>query len=437
MSITLTLRSMGAEDGLNLTTPDQSKAIATKIAAASGEQPTGVNLIAQNLGSGLTAQLAPSLANLSTGSIPIGMVAFSLAQGIGQGSASGLNLTQQTFPPTNGSDIMTIAKNLGLGITGPIASSLGMQKILSQAGGSSDIMKQIPQIAAAAGAGLGQGASKGLGLTKSGANGAVARRQAALDPTQMDIPGIVGNLTQGLSQSFLESSNLTMLLQSSGTSSFKLDSSAIVSLASGAGKGIGEGVALGLGGNSSTAATQIASGGNQTEEQIAEQFTKNLVTSLIQNGGVKAIGDSLSSQAGGLTTNVDMAKAAEGAARGLVEGSISAMSEAGGLQKVIKGDFPRELATNLPSLPQTKFNDSLNGSVVAFMRGLSGEGVLLVSQMLNMGKNSSAGAPPAKRSIDASGVGEHLDSSKQNVTNKNSTLSSSKPTGRRCYASYR
>lgn len=401
-------RSMGAENGLNLTTQDESTAIATKVAAASGQQPTGINLVAQNLGTGLSAQLAPTLGNLSSGNLPIGMVAFSLAQGIGQGSASGLNLTQQQFPPSNGSDVMTIAKNFGLGITGPIASSSGVQTLLSQAGGSSDIMAQIPQIAAAAGAGLGQGASIGLGLTKSGTTGTLAKRQAANSPAQMDVPGIVGNLTLGLSQSFLESSNLSMLLQSSG-GSLNLDSSSLVSLASGAGKGIGEGIALGLGGtagnNSTALVSRATSGGNQTEEQIAEQFTKNLVVSLLQNGGLKAIGDSLTSQAGGLTTNVDIAKAAEGAARGLVEGSVSALSEAGGLQKVIKGDFPEELATNLPSLPQTKFNDSLNGSVVAFTRGLSGEGVLLISQMLNMGKNSS-GAPPAKRSVDARGVGE-------------------------------
>ncbi|KAJ4288941.1 hypothetical protein N0V90_011282 [Kalmusia sp. IMI 367209] len=397
---------MGAETGLNLTTQDESKAIATKVAASAGQQPTGINLVAQNLGTGLSAQLAPALGNMSTSDLPIGMVAFALAQGIGQGSASGLNLTQQQFLPTNSSDIMAIAKNFGLGVTGPIASSAGVQKLLNQAGGGTDFMAQIPQIAAAAGHGLGQGASSGLGLSKSGTSGFVVKRQSSLNPSQMDIPGIVGNLTFGLSQSFLESSNLTMLLGSSG-GGFSLDNSSLILLATGAGKGIGEGIALGLNPNGSTALASMAVGGsNQTEEQVAEQFTKNLVASLLQNGGMTAIGESLTSQAGGLTANVDMAKAAEGAARGLVEGSVSALSEAGGLQKVIAGDFPEELAMNLPSLPQTKFNDSLNGSVVAFTRGLSGEGVLLISKLLNSGKNTST-APPAKRNIDASGVGPY------------------------------
>jgi hypothetical protein len=398
---------MGADSGLNLTTPDETKAIATKVAAVSGEESTGFNLIAQNLGSGLSGQLVPAFGGIGGGGLPIGMLAFSLAQGIGQGTASGLNLTQQQFAPSKGSDVMTIVKNLGLGLTGPIASSIDVNKLVGQAGGSSDIMAQLPQIAAAAGVGLGRGASRGLGWTKSGGmNGSVAKRQAAIDPAKMDVPGIVGNLTMGLSQSFLESTDLDKLVPSGG-SGLNFDSSALISLASGAGKGIGEGISLGLGGtagNNTSLASRATDGGTLSAEQIAEQFTKNLMASLIQNGGIEAIGDTVTSQAGGLMSSIDVAKVAEGAARGLVEGSVSALSEAGGFQKVLKGDFPKELATNLPTLPHTQFNDSLNGSIVAFMRGLSGEGVLLISQLFNGGTNSSA-APPAKRSVDA-GVGE-------------------------------
>lgn len=365
----------------------------------------GINLVARNLGTGLSGQLAPALANLGTGDIQFGMVAFALAEGVGQASASGLNLTQKQFSPSNGSDLASIAKNIGLGATSPIASNIDVKSLFNQAGGGSDFMAQIPQIAAAAGVGLGQGASKGLGLTNNGATKTVAKRQATNASSQMDIPGIVGNLTLGLSQSFLESSNLSSLLPSGGAG-LSLNASTLVSLASGAGKGIGAGVAVGLGGNASdVSTTQATSGDTQTEELAAEQFTKNLVTSLLQNGGMKAIGKSLSSQAGGLTANVDVAKAAEGAARGLVEGGISALSEAGGFQKVISGDFPRELAANLPSLPPTQFNDSLNGSIVAFMRGLSGEGVLLVSQLLNTENNNSS-KPSVKRDVGASRVGE-------------------------------
>ena len=114
--------------------------------------------------------------------------------------------------------------------------------------------RTIPQIAAAAGVGLGQGASKGLGLADNGATKPVTKRQATDGSSQMDIPGIVGNLTMGLSQSFLESANLSSLVPS-GAAGLNLNASTLVSLASGAGKGIGAGVAAGLGGNVSDIST--------------------------------------------------------------------------------------------------------------------------------------------------------------------------------------
>lgn len=357
----------------------------------------------------------PALGSLSTSNVPVGMVAFSLAQGIGQASASGLNLTQQQFAPTNSSDIISIARNLGLGVTGPIASSVDLQKLMSQAGGANDIMAQVPQIIAAAGEGLGQGASMGLGLMKSGTTGAAAKRQLAANSSQMDVPGLVGDLTRGLSQAFLESSNLSAIFPS-GAANLNLDKQNLLSIATGAGKGIGEGIAEGMGAPTANISATLASQANATgmpsEAMLAEQFTRSLVSSLIQSGGLSAVGNTLTSQAGSLAANVDTAKAVEGAARGLIEGGVSALSEAGGFQKFLAGDFPKELAMNLPALPPTTFNDSTNGSIVSFMRGLSGEGVLLISQMLNAGNSNSSTAnnvsstPSAKRSVGGSGVGE-------------------------------
>lgn len=379
-----------------------------------GQQPTGFNLVAQNLGSGLSAQLAPALGNTST-SVPIGLAAFALAQGIGKGSASGLNLTQEKFEPKNASDIMGIASNFGLGISAPIAASIDVNKLVNQAGaGGSQIMAQIPQIAAAAGQGLGVGASKGLGLMKANMTGGslFGKRQSLTDPNQVDIPGAVGNFTLGLSESFLGSSDLTKLLGSGapGGLNFNLDATGLISLASGAGKGAGEGLAIGLKittavNGTITSPVTSSNGVNQTQEQIAEEFVKGLVSGLLQNGGVTALGNAITSGSGGLTKSIDMAKAAEGAARGLVEGSVNAFSQAGGIQKTLSGDFPKELAMNLPSLPPTAFDDSLNGSAVAFTRGLSGEGILLFVQLMNMGKNGSTSSP-LKRSIEETGVGK-------------------------------
>ncbi|KAF2676878.1 hypothetical protein K458DRAFT_436943 [Lentithecium fluviatile CBS 122367] len=386
---------MGAETGLNLTNENQAKEIATKVASSMGMEPTGLNLVAQNLGSGLSAQLAPALGNVGS-DVPIGMVVYALAQGIGEGSASGLNLTQEKFEPKNSSDIMSVAGNFGLGIAGPIAGGIGNSQFFSQASTTSgQLMAQIPQIAMAAGQGLGEGASKGLGLSKSANSTVVSplgKRQVPTDPNEIDLEGTVRNFTYGLSESFLQSADLSKVFDP-GSLNLNLDATGIISYASGAGKGLGEGLAIGLNltaavGGTVTSPEVGGTGINSTQEQIAEQFVKGLSAALLQNGGASFVGNAVNS-GGGFTKNLDASKVAEGAARGLVEGAVHGLSQAGGLKKVLSGNFSKDLPMNIPSLPPTPFNDSVNGSAVSFMRGLSGEGLLLISQYMNQGKNAS------------------------------------------------
>lgn len=403
---------MGTSTGLNLTDEAKAKGIATRVASSMGMQATGLNQIAQNLGTGVSAQLAPSLGGDLTSDIPVGMVAFSLAQGIGQGSASGLNLTQQRFEPKNGSDLMTLAGNIGLGVSEPIASSIDTQQLLSQSGlNNGDLMAQIPQIAMAAGQGLGGGAVKGLRLDKgANANGdsMLGKRQAPANPGQLDVIGAVGNFTYGLSETFLESADLSKIVDPNAFN-FNLDSKGIVSFASGAGKGIGEGLAIALNLTNGTAmsprtdSTEI----DASKEQIAEELVKGMVAGFLQNGGMSAAKQALNTGAGGLPSNINPGRLAEGAARGLVEGAVNGLSQAGGLRNVLSGNFSKDLPMNLPSLPPSTFNDSVDGAAVSFARGLSGEGLLLVSQYLNEGKNGST-PPPAKRDIDDKGVGKHF-----------------------------
>jgi hypothetical protein len=301
---------MGTERGLNWTTTEQADAQARKIAAAIGKNLTGFNLIAQNIGTGFTAQLAPSIDNTS---LPSGMAVFRFAQGIGQGTAMGLNLTQTNFAPTNSSEFMSVVSNLGLGIALPIAENMDVSKFLNKPSGTThQFMEQLSEIAVAAGQGFGEGASRGMDCMKSNASGPMFRKRSnSADPNAMDLPGTVGNFAIGLSQSFLGSVNLSEMLT------------------------------VGM-------------------------------------------------------NHIDLPKVAEGAARGIAEGTIHALSKGGGLSKVLAGDFPKELATNLSALPLTTFNDSAHGSVVSFMRGLSGEGVLLLAQMAKTEKNSSL----SRREVD-------------------------------------
>ncbi|KAH7128592.1 hypothetical protein B0J11DRAFT_578782 [Dendryphion nanum] len=376
---------MGAETGLNLTDMQQARILASSVASAYNATPTGINMVAQNLGSGLSAQIAPTLGNVTTGT-NLGMAAFALAQGIGQGSSNGLKLTQQQFLPSNGTDIMAIAANLGLGIATPIASSIDIQKLVGQAAANGGrFTQQLPQIAAAAGKGLGEGASSGLGLAKSGGNPSLQRRQAAEDPNQQaDIPGAVGDFTRGLSQSFLQSSDLTKVANmiAPGTSGgINFDIIGMIGpLAAGAGKGIGQGAAIGLGFKTDAGVTTIDPNSNQSTMLVTEAFAKNLVASFLANGTANAALSNLTSNASGLTASIQPAKVAEGLARGLVEGSVNAISRAGGIQNVLSGNF--SLEGEFPEMAPTSFNDSVNGSAVAFGRGLSGEGTLLIASLI-------------------------------------------------------
>jgi hypothetical protein len=391
---------MGAETGLNLTDIKVSAEMATKVAAAYNVQPTGLNLIAQNLGSGLVAQIAPSLSNTTAfSSVDIGMAAFALAQGIGQGSASGLNLTQQKFMPVNDSSIMGIAGNFGLGVALPIASNIDVKSLFSQAGATSEqFMAQIPQIAAAAGKGFGEGASNGLGFQKN--TTILQKRQAPADPNAVDIPGAVGQFTRGLSQSFLQSADLKAAI--GGGSNFNI-MGMLMPIAAGAGQGIGEGAAIGLGFKSDAGLTVMTGNmsSDQSTQMITAEFSKSLVASFLANGTATTALANLTAGAGGATANIQPALVAEGLARGLVEGSVNAISMAGGIENVLSGNFSIAMAMNMPPMTSTNFNDSVNGSAVAFGRGLAGEGTLLIASMITNLTNKA----PKKRSLGVNGAG--------------------------------
>lgn len=393
---------MGTATGLNLSDTQQNMATAAKIAADYNASATGFNQVAQNLGTGITAQLAPSLKN-TAGNMPIGPVVFALAQGIGQGSANGLNLSNKQFQPVNTSDIPGIAQNLGLGISQPIASGIDIQKLIGQAGANGgQIASQLPKIAAAAGKGLGEGASAGLGLAKPNPN-PTAKRQVNLN--QLDIPQTVGEFTRGLSESFLSSANLTRALNSvapgasNGLGSVDIKG-LLVPLASGVGKGIGEGAAIGLGfqPDSGLIAMPTNASMDQSTEVVVREFSKGLVAKFLANGTANKALDQLRNTA---PKNLDAAKVAEGLARGLVEGSVDAISMVGGIQNVLSGNFSLEQVRNLPPMEPSTFNDSVGGASIAFGRGLSGQGTLLISKLITNFTKSA----PAKRSLLAREVG--------------------------------
>ncbi|KAH7071834.1 hypothetical protein BKA63DRAFT_418271 [Paraphoma chrysanthemicola] len=362
-----------------------------------------------NLGTGLAGQISPSFSS-GTSNISLGAAAFALATGIGNATAYGLNLTQQQALPSNDSGIEAAAGNFGLGIAAPIVSNIDLQAVMSNLGGAgASMFAQLPQIAAAAGQGLGEGAKNGLGLAAPTSPSPQKRQQSSPDPSALDIAATVSSFTKGLSQSFLTGSDLSKLNPLGGTnvsSMFDLQSM-LRPLAAGAGAGIGMGIAVGLSFKSADAQPNF--GGNITgqDEQtalVAEGFVQNMLSNFLANStALQQAGTLLASNQPSLLKSVDGAKAAEGFARGTIEGVMSAMSSVGGLKNLISGQVPPNALENVPVLQPSTFNDSVNGSAVGFARGLTGPGTILAAEVirnLTGGTRNATIQAPQKRNID-------------------------------------
>jgi hypothetical protein len=532
---------MGAASGLNLSDMATIKREATRIASAYNSSATGVNLIAQNLGSGVAGQLASSfskgmaasggggLAAALPGNIQIAPIAFALASGIGNATSRGLNLTQTNFQPLSGSAPEAIAGNLGLGITTPIVSNIDIKALMSAAGANmigasgigASIKQMIPQIAAAAGRGLGEGVKKGLGfgpsstpepalpsapepvpssnpqvapapasnpsaapapasnpkaapapasatnpnavpatasnpnavpatasnpnavpataanpkaapVPASNANPAVQRRQQPDDPLRgIDLPQTVGGFVQGLSQSVLTGVNITNLggMFNTGNLGGMFDIKAMLpGLAAGVGTGIGLGASVGLNFKSADAAPLVAkdasmSGDNAQAAMVAQLFTQNLVSNFLVNSTViKDVGGQVMRNQPAFLKDISFAQAAEGFARGTVEGAMTAFSSVGGLQNLISGNFSDDSITRVPVLSPTKFDDSLNGSVVSFARGLAGEGAILAADVFKRMKQDASGTASQPRHRRSANVRDVALSIRQTPENTMSPL---------------
>ncbi|KAL6708012.1 hypothetical protein ACN47E_003446 [Coniothyrium glycines] len=380
---------MGASTGLNLTDAETANLHATKVAASFNASATGANLVAQNLGSGLAGQMMPSFAGFD---ISLGRAAFAFASGIGNASASGLGLTEEQFLPSPDSRIEAIAGNFGLGVAMPIASKVDIQSMMQSLGAGADsatLMERLTSIASAAGTGLGEGAKNALGLAAV-ASSTEARREkrqsATNSSTDVNIAGIVEQLTKGLGESFLKGTDMAKLMGGSGTAGLFNIQAMLRPIAAGAGAGLGLGAAVGL--NLKSVASVPSIGGNiTTEEQqtalVAGGFAQNLVANFLSNStAIQQAGQFLAANPPAALKTLNPAMAAEGFGRGIIEGVLNAMSSVGGLQNLIIGNVSADAVTNVPVLVPTKFNDSLNGAFVGFARGFMGEGTILVAEIV-------------------------------------------------------
>ncbi|KAH6629333.1 hypothetical protein C7974DRAFT_359048 [Boeremia exigua] len=368
-----------------------------------------------NVGTGIAGQIAPALGAMDTS---LGPAAFAFAAGIGNSTAKALNLTSQVFLPSTDSGFQAVAGNLGLGLSTPIVSNIDFQAVMRSAvdsGLGASLLQQLPQIAAAAGNGLGEGAKNGLRLGSSQAQpmSLVQKRQSTNPLQGIDVPGTVTQFTKGLGQSLLtgvDITNLASKLNLTGSLGSMVDPSMFPAVASGAGSGIGMGLAIGLQFKPPNAPSLIAQSGNASRDDmqaatIAETFTQNLVSNFLFNSTIlKSFGSMISNSTPQILKDADAAKTAEGFARGAIEGISTALSSVGGLQNLLSGDFSDNALMNVPVLSATKFNDSINGSAVSFARGFMGEGTILIGDILRkMNRNANTtGSALASRDVAVS-----------------------------------
>lgn len=218
----------GTATGLNLSTTEEANATATSVASANGMTPTGTNGVALNLGNGLASAAAPLIASyLSHSNISIPPTAaqaiFPLAQGIGNGTLTGLDITQYQFAPSNGTSIGDTVGNFGLGLSESLARNVNGAKIMNSSllSGLTGPSSNLPATLQAAGVGIGQGAAQGFGVMKR-----TVSFDMSTTNSSFDFPEAAGAFSSGLTSSFLESADLssigTKFAQSSLTKNISL-----------------------------------------------------------------------------------------------------------------------------------------------------------------------------------------------------------------------
>jgi hypothetical protein len=315
---------------------------------------------------------------------------------LGSGAAEGLNLsaspstalsTVQKRQATSSSppvDINTVAEDFANSLSSSFLGSIDVKGLVTQVMGNST--GDIASALVSAGSGLGSGAAVGLGLQED---------TTGTTPSSTDVPAIARGFAFQLSTGFLENgtlNNLQKIIASSGGVNVM---EMLGPAAQGAGSGIGQGVAVGLGlQGASTAPTPV--GGDVA--MVARDFTFGLTDSFLANGTAVKLATFAKTLAGNSSTlsfqSVNISKAAEGLARGLVDGAGESINNAGGFQAILNGGNATTIMADATSstfdASSNTFNDSVGGVATGFGRGLGGEGVMLVLQAL--GKAPAAAA---------------------------------------------
>ncbi|RAL67860.1 hypothetical protein DID88_008586 [Monilinia fructigena] len=409
----------GAAEGLDLPMKAATTMRLKRAAAeAAGTNTTGSGLDVGKVAFGFTRSLSSSFlgavdikqltAQAMSGSNLSSMVGPTLVgagSGLGSGAAQGLGLSGKAVDPITGPDTSApeVAHNFAYQLTTSFLangtlSSL-QSKLMSAMSGSSMVGPAL----VGAGSGLGAGAAQGLGLSDK-----------AQDPTtepDATAPDVAHNFAYQLTTNFLANGTLPSL-QSKLMSIMSMSniSSMLGPAAQGAGSGIGQGAAVGLGLQDPTTA-QSPMGGDVA--MVARDFSYGLTSNFLANGTVSRLqakaasllGGGSNSSAGGMMSalqGISVSKAAEGLARGLVDGAGQSVSNMGGFEAILSGANSSKVVMQAitPIFKSNDFNDTTGGVATSFGQGLGGQGVTLIAQMLgtmmSMASNGNITSTPSR-----------------------------------------
>ncbi|TGO07068.1 hypothetical protein BTUL_0337g00060 [Botrytis tulipae] len=381
------------------------------VAAPNG---TGIPLIAGNLGNGLTQSLFSNIdmSKLMTG-LPSGMLQSAVVnagKGLGEGAAEGLDLPMNmatmrmrlkraaaaasgTNTTGSGLNVNEIAYGFTKSLSSSFLGAVDVKKLTSQAMSGSNLTSMVGPTLVGAGSGLGAGAAQGLGLSDAAVSPSTGADAAA--------PEVAHNFAYQLTTSFLANGTLSSLQSKLMSAMSMTNISAMLGpAAQGVGSGIGQGAAVGLGLQDPSTA-QSPMGGDVA--MAARDFSYGLTSNFLANGTVSRLqakaaallGGGSNSSSGAMMSalqKVSVSKAAEGLARGLVDGAGQSVANMGGFQAILNGANSSEVMMQAatPIFKSDDFNDTTGGVATSFGQGLGGQGVTLIAQMLGMSMSLSS-----------------------------------------------
>ncbi|TQS34364.1 hypothetical protein Golomagni_05254 [Golovinomyces magnicellulatus] len=412
------------------------------------QKASGINGVAENLGQGLSSSVVGSInikalmPNLDS----LGFTSRAFGEGIGSGSAAGLNLKALDTKAFNDSGLPGIVGNLAQGLTSSFFGGVDLKaNLMSTMGNFSSAQANAAALSLAQG--LGSGAafatklsstppdnafnkegidgiagSVGQGLTTSfiqgidiekikamaqgnitpeqtnqaalalaqglGSGAAFATKFSTTPPAAFDkngISGVAGSVGQGLSTSFLQDINFKALASSMIP---KITSDQILEISAGLGSGLADGAVIGIGLQTADSAPVMS---KQGVGSVAEKFARGLSQSFLSNGTALKILDLLNQ--GKSAPTINFGAVAKGFAIGLVGGAEMSFENAGGVATIFNitpGDAAQ--LTKLPMM-MTNVNDTVGGAATGFGNGLGLETTKFVLQILGKpALNSNAGS---------------------------------------------